>query len=149
MVDGALDDQIVDAGQQPRHLEVRIVKRLHGHAEQGRLHGTGRDFERLQKKSANAHGDDNGHEKNLDVLAPLGVWVGLEPFVGGLLQFVGPSGEGFIIGVGVQRGPGLLQSLVNGPQGRGGERVALGVAQLAHMPAQVARPPLPGRKEPS
>ena len=95
----------------------------------------------MQKKGADGHGHDNGHEKNFDVFAPLRMGKRLEPLVGRLFQIGGAFGQRGLVRVGLQGRLGLPQGGVQRLEGLRGKHVALGVAQLAHMPAQVGRSP--------
>src|SRR2546423_9934979 len=62
-----LDDKIGE-------LHVRTVDQvLLGNAVQSRLHRASRNFEWLEKESADGHGDGNRHQQHLNIFAQAGV----------------------------------------------------------------------------
>jgi beta-lactamase regulating signal transducer with metallopeptidase domain/Leucine-rich repeat (LRR) protein len=142
MVDGAMEGEFPGAGQQPRHDKIRIVAAvLHGDAEQGGLHGAGGDFEGLREEGADAHRQGDGHEQDFHIVAPDGARIGPQELLGGLFQFGGAGGQGWVVGAGVQGGFGLLQGGVEEEEVLRGEQVALGVAQFAQAPPLIGGVP--------
>src|SRR5437016_1492482 len=70
-------------------FKVRRGKQVvRGDAEKRRLHGTGRYFEWLQKKSSDAHRHCQRDEQDFNILTPGGIRIGFEPFDCGRFQLL-------------------------------------------------------------
>ena len=110
-----------------------------GHAVEGWLHRAGRDLERLQEESADAHGDGQGDQEHLDVLTVARIGVRLKPFIGGFFEFLHLL---FQLGLVGRDGHRLLHGGDGGPdalEGLGREEVALVVEQFLHVLAHRGR----------
>src|SRR5208282_1864825 len=102
-----------------------------------------------EDKSANAHCHDDGDKEDFDVVAPFGVRVRFDPFVGGLLQFLHLVFQRFSGRAGGDEGAGLAQDGIQRLDGLRGENVSLGIEEFLDVLAQIARLAERGDKEPS
>ena len=80
---------LLDALPAGRNFGIRIANQiLRRNTVKRRLHRAGWNLERLQEKRANAHRRRYCYEQHLDVLAPHGIGIRLEPFVGGKFKLL-------------------------------------------------------------
>ena len=92
------------------------------HAVKRGLHGAGGDLEGLEEIGADAGGDDDGDEEDLDVFAPTGVVAGWGDLADDLVQL----GDAGLHGVRLAVADGLLEgrdAFLDGSHLRGGEEV--------------------------
>jgi hypothetical protein len=150
VVRNAAEPRIHKPAEPVGNLRARFpLQILRRDPEQRRLHGSGRNFHRLQKERANGQGYRHRHQNDLHILADSRMREGLQPVPRRFIQLLHALQDDVSGSATAQGQAQFLGGFLDGVDGLGRQQILLGLEQLQDVFAQLAGLPNGARKKPA